>query len=93
MAKTRSAFTTALSEDGTVAILVDINGEISVTNDAEAVVRAVFDAHPKIQRIVYRDSDRQWDELVFEVRDGRAEFCKFSSIDADLARDLDLHAR
>jgi hypothetical protein len=93
MARTRSSFTTDYSEDRTVAILVDLNGEVSVTNDAEQVVRAVFDAAPQIERIVYRDSDRQWDEIVFTVKDGRAEFRKFSSVDAKLAAELNLIAR
>lgn len=93
MSRTRSAFTTALSEDGSVAIVVDINGEVSVTNDAEAVVREVYNQHPGVERIVYRDSDRQWDELTFEVVGGQAVFRKFSSIDAELSRSLDLHAR
>jgi hypothetical protein len=92
MARTRSQFTLDYSEDGTIAILVDLNGDISVTNDAEQVVPAVFNKRP-VQRIIYRDSDRCWDELRFEVKDGRAVFTGFASVDAKLAEELNLVSR
>ncbi len=92
MAKTRSQFTTDYSEDAKIAILVDLNGDISVTNDAEQVVQVVYDRKP-VDRIVYRDSDKNWDELVFAVVNGRAEFRKFAPVTAQLAQELDLHAR
>ncbi len=93
MSKPRSAFTTTLSADRATAILVDLNGEVSVTNDAEAVVQSVYNAHPEIERIIYRDSARQWDELVFEVVEDRAEFRKFASVPAQLAEELNLISR
>lgn len=40
----------------------DDNGLRSVTNDAERVCRVVNKAYPG-HRIIYRDSDGQWDEL------------------------------
>lgn len=40
-------------------------GKVSVTNDAEAVVREVNFAHPG-KRIVYQDSDGFWDELIHD---------------------------
>lgn len=92
MARTRSQFTTDYSEDGTTAILVDLNGDLSVTNDTEQVVSVVFDRRP-VSRIVYRDSDRCWDELKFDIKDGKAIFRGFAPVDAKLAEELDLHAR
>jgi hypothetical protein len=92
MAKTRSSFTTDYSEDGKIAILVDLNGDLSVTNDAEQVVQVVYDRRP-VERIVYRDFDRCWDEIIFAVVDGRAEFRKFESVDAKLAEELNLVSR
>lgn len=37
-------------------------GGVTVTNDAEAVVEEVHKLHPG-KRIVYRDTDGDWDEL------------------------------
>jgi hypothetical protein len=92
MSRTRSQFTTDYSEDGKIAILVDLNGDISVTNDAEQVVRAVYDRKP-VERIICRDSDRCWDEIIFAVVYGRAEFRKFASVSAQLAEELNLISR
>lgn len=57
-----------------VAIIVDLPeyGGRSVTNDAETVVHNVLARFPGY-RIVYRDTDGQWDELVHNGRD----FVKF----------------
>ena len=91
MSRTRSSFTTSL-EDG-VAILIDLDGEVSVTNDAENVVREVYD-QTRCTRIIYRDTQNDWDELKFEVNSqGEAEFKTFSPVDAKLAEELNLHAR
>jgi hypothetical protein len=47
-----------------IVFIRDLNlGKVSVTNDAEAVVREVSFAHPD-KRIVYQDSDGFWDELI-----------------------------
>ncbi len=48
--------------------IVDLDGPISVTNDAEAVCRELNAAHPA-HRIFYRDTEGFWDELVHQ--DGR----------------------
>jgi hypothetical protein len=40
-------------------------GNISVTNDAEGVVRRVWHDYPG-RRIIYQASDGAWDELVHE---------------------------
>lgn len=46
--------------------IVDANqGNISVTNDAEGVCRRVWHDYPD-RRIIYRDSDGNWDELKHE---------------------------
>lgn len=39
------------------------DGRMSVTNDAENVVREVAKSFPG-RRVVYRDSDGNWDELL-----------------------------
>lgn len=58
------------------ALLEDENGPLSVTNDAENVVKAVLENWSgPTGRILYRDSDGTWDEL---VHDG-VEFVRFSS--------------
>ena len=50
--------------DGVVYI-VDTNGPLSVTNDAEGVVATLNDIYPK-HRVIYRDSDGLWDELMHD---------------------------
>jgi hypothetical protein len=45
-----------------VVWLVDHDGAVSITNDAENVVRDVNRSHPGY-RIIYRDTDGNWDEL------------------------------
>jgi hypothetical protein len=56
--------------------LVDLNGQRSVTNDAEAVVSEVLHNCPNAanKKIVYRDSTGEWDEL---CHDGK-EFTGFA---------------
>lgn len=46
----------------TKVFIVDCDGQMSVTNDAEAVVAYVNAWHPG-KRIIYRDTMGQWDEL------------------------------
>lgn len=45
-----------------VLLMDDDDGGMTVTNDAEAVVRAVLREYPG-KRIIYRDTERRWDEL------------------------------
>lgn len=43
--------------------IVDLDGAVSVTNDAEAVCREMHAEWPG-HRVYYRDTDGNWDELV-----------------------------
>ena len=45
--------------------IIDENGPVSVTNDAEAVVQFEASRYPG-RRIIYKDSMEQWDELAHE---------------------------
>lgn len=47
---------------GGAMIVVDRDGEVSVTNDADAVVAYVLKKHPG-KRIIYQDTEKQWAEL------------------------------
>ena len=50
-------------DDSDKVFIVDCNeGACSVTNDAEEVVKFVHRYYPR-KRIIYHDSDGQWDEL------------------------------
>lgn len=42
-------------------------GSMSVTNDAEYVVQTVLINHGTQRRIIYKDSEGQWDELVHDT--------------------------
>lgn len=48
--------------------IADDNGPLSITNDAEQVVRDLLPhwQEPKTVRIFYRDSDGNWDELLHD---------------------------
>ena len=48
-----------------VFIIDDNNGGMSVTNAAEIVVKDVYEFYGD-RRIVYRDSEGQWDELLHD---------------------------
>lgn len=61
--------------------IVDHDGPVSITNDAEAVCFAVHRMYPN-HLIIYSDTMGQWDELVYRHTDGK--FLRFAS-----ARDLD----
>jgi hypothetical protein len=50
--------------DGVVYIM-DTNGPLSVTNDAEGVVATLNDIYPN-HRVIYRDSNGDWDELLHD---------------------------
>ncbi len=52
-----------------IIFIQDLNlGNISVTNDAEWVVENILNQYNPPKRIVYRDSEGQWDELVHDGR-------------------------
>ena len=57
------------------ALVRDLDQGASVTNDAENVVPAVLARQP-VDRIIYRDTDQRWDEL---LHDGR-QFLGFAPI-------------
>lgn len=51
--------------------IVDLDrGGRSITNDAEAVVKRLVKDHP-IKRIIYRDTDGCWGELLHDGREFR----------------------
>lgn len=54
-----------VKHDETAVWIVDRNGPLSVTNDAEGVC-AELALHYMGSRIFYRDSDGNWDELVHD---------------------------
>ena len=58
----------------------DLNlGNMSITNDAENVVETVLRWHPG-KRIIYQDSEGQWDELCHE----NGEFSGFRNYEGEL---------
>lgn len=65
-----------------VILIVDLNGPVSVTNDAGAVIPHARDllGAPASARVVYRDSTNRWDELLCHP-DG--SFKDFAPIKAD----------
>lgn len=49
-----------------IVFIVDVNlGNKSITNDAEWVIEDALSRHPG-KRIVYKDTEGYWDELVHE---------------------------
>lgn len=77
---TRSTFSVEFPEDGIVAIY-DHDEGMSVTNDAENVIRALWE-HGYINygdRVIYCDTTQIWDEL---KHDGKGEFTGFHCIHA-----------
>ena len=59
---TRASYRVVGQTEDTIYI-VDTNGRVSVTNDAENVVSAVVMAYGN-RKIVYRDSLGEWGELI-----------------------------
>jgi hypothetical protein len=56
-----------VSETDEFVFIEDLDlGNISVTNDAEYVVQTILSAHGNRHRIIYKDSEGQWDELVHD---------------------------
>lgn len=78
--KPRAEFEALLIQD--VLLIIDLNGPVSVTNDAEAVIPAARNllGAPASARVVYRDSTNRWDELLCHP-DG--SFKDFAPIKAD----------
>lgn len=76
----RASFSTRYA-NGAV-LLTDLDGSMSITNDAEAVVEHVLSQGSPDVRIFYKDTDGQWDEL---VHDGKAFTAFFHISDADRA--------
>ena len=46
--------------------MCDQHGSLSVTNDAEAVCKNLHPRYPH-HRIIYRDTDGRWDEIVHDA--------------------------
>jgi len=62
--KTQSDFTVIEKRDG-ILFIQDLNlGRRSVTNDAEQVLKWCREQHGKDIRLVYRDSEGEWGEIV-----------------------------
>lgn len=51
--------------DGFIYLADENDGAMSITNDAEAVVMWANRLYPN-RRIIYRDTEGHWDELVHE---------------------------
>lgn len=54
-------------QHGDIQFIVDENGRTSVTNDAEAVLAYIKKTQGKDTRVVYRDSQGDWAEIVWQV--------------------------
>jgi hypothetical protein len=81
--KPRADYTVTLHDD--VIAIVDLNlGNVSVTNDAEWVIRDLVAMGHKVDRmrVIYRDSAGQWDRMATKGR----RFRKFLAL---RPRDLD----
>lgn len=61
---TRSLYTWGI--DGECIVIIDQDGPVSVTNDAERVIAtiAAYGIDVDSKRVLYRDSDGQWDEML-----------------------------
>lgn len=83
MSARRSVYSFTYLEPDDVLCVIDMNapGSASVTNDAENVVEDLRHAGYDLStaRIVYRDSDGTWDEIL--VSNGR--FAGFGSLGAE----------
>lgn len=71
--------------------IVDLDlGRRSVTNDAENVVFEISKHFPG-KRIIYRDSMKEWDEIVYEI-DYNFVKCKFAHYSEHLPDEKDMEA-
>ena len=76
MTKTRSQFKVVQIDPDRV-FLIDLNlGGMSVTNDAENVYAAMQEQYPR-RRVIYRDSNGIWDEIVLNGK-GTANFLPYN---------------
>jgi len=80
----RAQIRVVVQNPGVVAIEDQNLGAMSVTNDAEAVVEFLWEQRYLFEsgstRVVYRDSEGVWDELVWRVHQGRAKFVGFKPL-------------
>lgn len=61
-----AAYTIVKVQDDMVWITDDcLLGRLSVTNDAEVVCKTIHESHGN-KRIIYRDSEGEWDELAHD---------------------------
>ncbi len=51
-------------DGGGCVLIEDLNGPMSITNDAEAVVADLIEAGYADFRFIYKDTMGQWDELL-----------------------------
>lgn len=49
---------------GDIAFIRDLDGPVSVTNDAEEVYAYIRDQWPTLTRVVYQGTDGEWFEIV-----------------------------
>ena len=63
MKNMRCSFSYA-GQHGDIQFIIDENGRTSVTNDAEAVLDYIKKTQGKNTRVVYRDSQGEWAEMV-----------------------------
>ena len=81
----RAVFSWTIEADGTVVAIIDhFRAKLptrTVTNDAEDVLADIVEkgALKPGMRVIYRDTDRIWDEIVI---DGACRFVEFSPIGA-----------
>jgi len=69
--------------EGTVVCIFDLEGAVTVTDDAHNVVADIMEAGLIFERVLYRDRDDLWDEII--IKGGR--FLGFRLIgEANLAR-------
>lgn len=84
----RANFSTRIDKANRRVLLRDLDGLVSITNDAETVVRYVLDELEDTSfRIYYRDTNGDWDELAHDkrrfthfhttARDQQAEFARY----------------
>ncbi len=77
----RSSDFVIVGQDADCVFLVDLNtGGLSLTNDAESVVRLIFNRYGQ-KRIIYRDSEGRWDEMLHD----KGVFIDYKPGDAETA--------
>ena len=66
------------------SVVEDQDQGMSVTNDAENVVRDVLLKYPKTRAIIYSDTQGNWDQLLFDEK-GFTKFKSLNTRDKDRA--------